>query len=153
MDAEAQRTSDAGPLMADAAGLTMWEQAMLTRAPRKAGGAGYPTREQAEFQKVRDRISDENSWMAVPALAPVGIVAPGVVRAVDFIRFGDEIQIGDDWRLAPFGNRRGNRLGNLPHYHRRGPRGPDGSPPRGQGVKRHRPWETKDGDTSFWDRF
>jgi RHS repeat-associated protein len=55
-----------------------------------------------------------------------------------FITEGREIKIGKNWRFAPFGNRRGG-IGRFPHYHRRG-EGP------GQGIGRHRPWETKPGD-------
>ncbi len=50
-----------------------------------------------------------------------------------------------DVRINPFGNRDDNGLGPLPHYHRRG----DGE---GQATGRHRPWETKNGDESFWSR-
>jgi RHS repeat-associated protein len=55
-------------------------------------------------------------------------------------------------RLAPFGNRTGHPTGEKPHYHRQ--RFDDnGNPKYGQGKKRHRPWDTKSSDTSFWDRF
>jgi RHS repeat-associated protein len=67
---------------------------------------------------------------------------PSLVR---FIREGREIKIGENWRFAPFGNRRGG-TGRFPHYHRRG-EGP------GQGIGRHRPWETRPGDESWWERF
>lgn len=57
-------------------------------------------------------------------------------------------------RIAPFGNRTGHPTGRFPHYHRRVP---DPSKPgqslEGQSIKRHRPWDTKDSDRSFWDRF
>jgi len=49
-------------------------------------------------------------------------------------------------RIAPWGNRTSNPYGKYPHYHRRG------SVP-GQGIGRHRPWEPKGPDTSFFDRF
>jgi RHS repeat-associated protein len=65
---------------------------------------------------------------------------------------GAEIVFGRT-RIAPFGNRTGNRLGELPHYHRRGVDPATGETIPGQSPSRHRPWETKSPDTSFWDRF
>ncbi|HEX6374083.1 MAG TPA: RHS repeat-associated core domain-containing protein, partial [Allosphingosinicella sp.] len=62
------------------------------------------------------------------------------------IVIGAEIKIASKMRLAPWGNRTGHRYGKWPHYHRKGV-GP------GQGKSRHRPWESKSPDTSFWDRF
>jgi len=59
-----------------------------------------------------------------------------------------------NWRIAPFGNRTDHRLGRWPHYHRRRKLGPNGKPPPGKGIGRHRPWEiNKDFDKSIWDRF
>ena len=58
-------------------------------------------------------------------------------------------------RFAPVGGRKGNRLSsNLPHYHRRviDPKYPQ-QPMPGQGMKRHRPWESKSTDKKFTDRF
>jgi hypothetical protein len=67
--------------------------------------------------------------------------------------------IGREWsvgkgRVAPFGNRAGNPNGTLPHYHRGSPNpaSPGNNLP-GQGLGRHRPWDTRPQDTSFWDRF
>jgi hypothetical protein len=70
----------------------------------------------------------------------------------NFARAGREMQFGNDFRVAPFGNRTGNPLGELPHYHRRG-LDPTGNTIPGQGIGRHRPWETKSTDTSFWNRW
>lgn len=36
-----------------------------------------------------------------------------------WFKLGTEIKIGSDFRFAPFGNRKGHRFGELPHYHRR----------------------------------
>ncbi|MDW8321235.1 MAG: RHS repeat-associated core domain-containing protein [Armatimonadota bacterium] len=58
-------------------------------------------------------------------------------------RTGYEFRLGRNFRIAPWGNRRGHKYGEWPHYHRRG---------RG-GIARHRPWEPKASDRSFWDRF
>jgi len=66
---------------------------------------------------------------------------------------GREIVFSKNFRLAPFGNRTGNTLGELPHYHRRGIDPVTGNTRPGQGIGRHRPWETKSTDKSFWDRF
>lgn len=53
---------------------------------------------------------------------------------------GREIEIGTNFRFAPFGNRTGNPLGELPHYHRRITDGTGKTVPGG-GIGRHRPWE------------
>ncbi|MGL4854115.1 MAG: hypothetical protein ACRC37_02560 [Lentisphaeria bacterium] len=55
-------------------------------------------------------------------------------------------------RIAPFGNRTGNKLGRFPHYHRRGI-DKSGNTRNGQGIGRHRPWEKKSSDKNFRDRF
>lgn len=65
---------------------------------------------------------------------------------------GQEIK-GTNWRFAPGGNRTNNPAGKWPHYHRRGPAGPAGATTPGQGIGRHRPWEIKGFDKSFFDRF
>lgn len=70
------------------------------------------------------------------------------------IQLGKEQNFGNDFRIAPFGNRTGKTYGEPPHYHRRGPIDPKtGGSIEGQGIGRHRPWQTMKKDTSFWDRF
>jgi len=66
---------------------------------------------------------------------------------------GFEAKLVANLRIAPFGNRTGHALGRYPHYHRRGVDAATGDTLPGQGIGRHRPWETKSPDTSFWDRF
>jgi RHS repeat-associated protein len=58
-----------------------------------------------------------------------------------YVRRGYETKIGKNWRIAPFGNRVGKWYNRLPHYHRRGT-GP------GQGIGRHRPWQSSEHDRS-----
>jgi RHS repeat-associated protein len=67
---------------------------------------------------------------------------------------GAEIEIGDNMRIAPFGNRTGHETGELPHYHRAvpDPASPGDSLP-GQGIGRHRPWDAKSMDKNFCSRF
>ncbi len=65
---------------------------------------------------------------------------------------GSEYKFGPNLRIAPFGNRTGHPTGRYPHYHRRVVDGAGETLP-GQGIGRHRPWDTKSPDTSFWDRF
>ena len=69
------------------------------------------------------------------------------------VRTGIEFTFSRNLRIAPFGNRTGHALGELPHYHRRVIDAVTGQTKPGQGIKRHRPWETKSPDGSFWDRF
>ncbi|WP_158568021.1 MULTISPECIES: RHS repeat-associated core domain-containing protein [unclassified Duganella] len=81
-----------------------------------------------------------------------GLVAGTVVTAIG-IKRGPELSIGNDIRIAPWGNRTGNPYGKFPHYHRRGTPDADGNTPPGQGIGRHRPWEKKSPDKNFCDRF
>jgi hypothetical protein len=76
----------------------------------------------------------------------------GTAAVIAYGAQGKEIKVNNDLRIAPTGNRTGNPLGELPHYHRR-VTGPSGDTVPGQGIGRHRPWETKSVDKSFWDRF
>jgi len=39
------------------------------------------------------------------------------------------------------------------HYHRRGSKLPNGNTRPGQGIGRHRPWDTSIHDRNFWDTF
>lgn len=53
---------------------------------------------------------------------------------------GIEMTFGRNLRIAPFGNRTGNVLSELPHYHRRIVNEAGETIPGG-GIGRHRPWE------------
>ncbi len=87
---------------------------------------------------------------------PGEAVLSGAIGAVTggWYESGWEIKINSNLRIAPFGNRTDNPTGELPHYHRRGldPSNPGATSP-GQGIGRHRPWDTRTPDTSFWNRF
>lgn len=87
-----------------------------------------------------------NTALGVGALFSSGLGIGG------FAATGRELRFGQSFRLAPFGNRTGHPLGRWPHYHRRGV-GPNGDTYPGQSIGRHRPWETKSTDDSFFDRF
>lgn len=80
--------------------------------------------------------------------ATVGVLAVGAGRLA---ASGAEIKIGGNFRIALFGNRTGNRLGELPHYHRRVVIDKRTVPV--QGIGRHRPREKKSTDTRFRNRF
>lgn len=69
------------------------------------------------------------------------------------IRAGKEPNLGPNCRVAPLGNATDHTYGRWPHYHRRGPRGPDGNPLPGQGIGRHRPFEPSKHDKRLRDRF
>lgn len=85
----------------------------------------------------------------------VGLALPldRAIDAISFLRKGREIKIGKDVRIAPAGNRTGHPTGRFPHYHRRVIDPTTGETVPGQGISRHRPWDTKTPDTSFRDRF
>jgi hypothetical protein len=77
---------------------------------------------------------------AIGQAAGLVIDAYVAVRGVQ----GKEIKVSDDLRIAPAGNRTGNPLGELPHYHRRIV-GPDGKTVPGGSLHWHRPWEGSSG--------
>jgi hypothetical protein len=91
------------------------------------------------------------------AAAAGGAAAALVPELVTFARLGRELKLGNNWRIAPFGNRPTNSSphpqGRWPHYHRRGTKPEQGIGEPGQGIGRHRPWQKMSPDTSFWDRF
>jgi RHS repeat-associated protein len=80
----------------------------------------------------------------------VGAAALGTVAR--WIRTGREFQVTQNFRIAPWGNRTGHPTGRYPHYHRRA-FDPNGDVKKGGSIKRHRPWDTRSTDRSFWDRF
>jgi len=70
----------------------------------------------------------------------------GVIR-------GSEYGIGiNGARIAPFGNRTGHPTGRFPHYHRR-VLDSKGNVKPGGSLKRHRPWDKRSTDKTWWDRF
>jgi len=79
-------------------------------------------------------------------LIPVG-------AAGNIYRTGMEFKIGKNFRFAPLGNRTGHPTGKYPHYHRRPTPNAKGQVPRGQGMKRHRPWDKSPDDNNFRSRF
>ncbi|MBP1152572.1 RHS repeat-associated core domain-containing protein [Methylocaldum sp. RMAD-M] len=97
-------------------------------------------------------VMDTNSVVDFSSSAyATGAISGVAIHTIGF-RTGGELSIGRNFRLAPWGNRTGNRYGELPHYHRRGV-DQSGQTLPGQGIGRHRPWESKSTDTSFWSRF
>ncbi len=56
-------------------------------------------------------------------------------------------------RWAPWGNRTGHPTGRWPHYHRRKTDPNTGQTVPGGSRKRHRPWDKKATDQSWWDRW
>jgi RHS repeat-associated protein len=65
---------------------------------------------------------------------------------------GHEFTFGKNLRIAPWGNRTGHPTGKFPHYHRRATDGAGQTKPGGS-IKRHRPWDSRETDTSLGDRF
>ncbi|MBK8466832.1 MAG: RHS repeat-associated core domain-containing protein [Chloracidobacterium sp.] len=99
--------------------------------------------------------------MRLGANVALNIIGGGTVcrylgKAGKWVRYGDEVPVGPNFRGAPFGNRKGG-IGQFPHYHRQGPKYTKGkrkgeSMP-GQGMGRHRPFESHPSDNWFFDRF
>jgi hypothetical protein len=95
----------------------------------------------------------------------VGLVGGGFVGGMPGARLGSvHARIGYEIptsktpgmieRIAPFGNRKNDPIGRFPHYHRRVPdHSRPGNSVEGQGIHRHRPFESRPTDNSFWDRF
>jgi hypothetical protein len=100
-----------------------------------------------------DKIEPPAPLAPYAAGAITGISLSGGISAGLFCAAGREIKIGKNIRIAPGGNRTNHELGRYPHYHRRVDSKVPGHGKEGQGMNRHRPWETKSNDTSFWDRF
>jgi hypothetical protein len=98
---------------------------------------GYLPDDYAPRDLMREALSD---------LAYYTVLGLPAGRAIRAARRGSELRFGRNFRVAPFGNRTGHQYGRYPHYHRKGLGD-------GQGIGRHRPWEPKSPDTSFWDRF
>ena len=80
--------------------------------------------------------------------------ASAAVYVKNMARYGREIELGSNCRIAPFGNRKGHPTGKYPHYHRRvpDPRNPGHGKPD-QGIGRHRPWDKGGTDRSWRDRW
>jgi YD repeat-containing protein len=97
-----------------------------------------------------DKVDRCSGWYTGGEVAGLAVPAGGVGSAW---KAGREIKIGQNLRIAPFGNRAGHSLGRRPHYHRRSIDPATDLTRPGQGIGRHRPWETKGTDTSFWNRF
>ncbi|MCC2100630.1 MAG: RHS repeat-associated core domain-containing protein, partial [Hyphomicrobiales bacterium] len=106
-----------------------------------AAGTAFLTSEVANAPGDGDEIIQSSPLLPYEN----GLIAGLSVAGGAFCAAGKEIK-GANWRIAPGGNRTDNVFGKWPHYHRRGQG-------EGQGIGRHRPWETKRKDTSFWDRF
>jgi hypothetical protein len=113
-------------------------------------GLGPWGREQMGIGGV-NQCSDEYShgeWAGIS----LGLVTGGGLFQRGY-KTGWELSIGKNLRLAPFGNRTRHPTGELPHYHRRVTDSVSGQTVPGQGIGRHRPWDTRGTDQSFWDRF
>jgi RHS repeat-associated protein len=97
--------------------------------------------------------SDDSWARTIGGGALSGAVWGGGGALAKYAVTGREIVPSRNVRIAPGGNRGSGRT-RLPHYHRRGSTDPrTGNVQAGQSIKRHRPWDTRASDTSFWSRF
>ncbi|MDG6894246.1 RHS repeat domain-containing protein [Volucribacter amazonae] len=98
-------------------------------------------------------LEDDKKWndfdySEIAISAGIGaITGPAVGNVAKCAKLGKELKIGKNMRIAPFGNRTNHPIGKYPHYHRRG-KPVNGKTPDAQGIGRHRPWETKQSDSS-----
>jgi len=74
------------------------------------------------------------------SVAATIVLAKGAKELGGMAKAGREFKIGNNFRIAPFGNRTGHPIGRFPHYHRRIV-GPNGKTLPGGSMKWHRPWE------------
>ena len=81
-------------------------------------------------------------------LSTAGTIGVGYAKGLEFTFRGSK-----NFRIAFFGNRTGHPTGKFPHYHRHVPGRKPGTTKPGGSVDRHRPWDSKGTDKSFWDRF
>jgi RHS repeat-associated protein len=107
---------------------------------------------------IYELLSGEEAYTRRPlsgeARIDLGAGLAGALAGGGLAARGPEICFGKRLRIAPFGNRTGNPKGELPHYHRSVPNpAKPGQSQSGQGIGRHRPWDTKSTDKSFLDRF
>jgi len=110
----------------------------------------------AGYDAIIDAIMVIGPNKAMETLGDAGgqlIFFKGMADLGQRIRAAREPELGENCRIARLGNRTDHPYGRWPHYHRRGPRGPDGNPLPGQGIKRHRPFEPSKHDKRFTDRF
>jgi len=133
-----QKVSDFGAGFADVItwGFTRWYR-------RRRGWSS----DEEEERLAKSKSYNVGAWTAV--IGETAIPGTKVARGV---RAGREL-IVKGIRIAPLGNATRHPIGRFPHYHRRGPLGPNGFPRPGQGIGRHRPWQRSGHDRRFRDRF
>ena len=116
------------------------------------GAVGAWSNHYNSYKNTGQFASTSSTLRATGKGALTGASLYGGTRVVQTVRSGKEIKIGNNFRIAPFGNGTGHPIGKFPHYHRRG-LDANGVTKPGQGIGRHRPWETKVSDKSWRDRF
>ncbi|MBL6989633.1 MAG: hypothetical protein ISR65_07640 [Bacteriovoracaceae bacterium] len=101
------------------------------------------------------RQTSKDPQLFKAAIAGITFIGVGLAtkEGLSFAIQGRELKFRKNFRLAPFGNRTRSATGRFPHYHRRVLKENGKATVNGQGIGRHRPWDTKSTDTSFFDRF
>ncbi|WP_315716585.1 MULTISPECIES: RHS repeat-associated core domain-containing protein [unclassified Bradyrhizobium] len=114
-----------------------------------AMGIWYPGTDEEpgfDYNPLEHPYQTGGMMLAVVAMPYAGAIC-------EYAVLGWEYSFGRNFRFAPYGNRTGHPLGRWPHYHRRAVDPVTGETMPGGGIGRHRPWETKSTDRSFWSRF
>ncbi len=92
-------------------------------------------------------------WDELAHDAQGAIGAASACKIKNWYDVGAEFPRGNKrFRVAPFGNRKGDPVGRWPHYHRKKTFS-DGRTKPGGSADWHRPWERSTEYKSFWDRF
>lgn len=141
------------PIFSIASKLPLLPQGVVDVAAGYGDGVSFGLTQWLREKTGIDNVVDKNSNTYNASLL-AGIATPYTAygKTISFALAGREIELGSKYfRLALFGNRTGHPTGKYPHYHRRVQE--NGKTLPGQSDKRHRPWDHKETDKSFWDRF
>jgi len=145
------------PIFSLASKLPLLPQGVVDAAAGYGDGVSFGLTQWVREKIGTDNVVDKNSNIYNASLL-AGVLTPQ--RGLAWVaEVGWELKVSNNLRIAFLGNRTGyDKKGNilmreLPHYHRRGAVQGNVESEPGQGIGRHRPWEVKETDTSFWDRF
>lgn len=134
VEALAPAVAAGGEALASGAGLTgaavAASTSVHTAAATEAGfvlGTAAATAAFSDGDDLADAVGD-------------GLEGAAFGQVMGWAETGKEFKVNKNLRIAPFGNRTNNPLGQRPHYHRR-ITDAEGKTVPGGGIGKHRPWE------------